>query len=318
MIDVREEVLAAEARIRPLVRETPLEEAFDLGEAARCEAFLKLENLQATGSFKLRGALSKLLALDAAQRRRGVVAASTGNHGLAVAYGLQKLGIQGSIYLPENASPQKVELLRRYGADVRFHSTEPEETERRARAEAERNGQVYLSPYNDPQVVGGQGTIAVELMQQLPAVECVLAAVGGGGLIGGVAGYLKAVRPGVEVIGCLPAHSPVMYASIRAGRIVEMPAKPTLSDGTAGGIEAGALTFDLCRRYVDDWVLVEEAQIRQAMRRIFEEHRLVIEGSAGVPVAAFLQIKDRLAGKKVALILCGGNVDVEVFKRLVC
>ncbi len=318
MIDVREEVLAAEHRIRPFVRETPLEYAFHLSQTARCEAFLKLENLQATGSFKLRGALSKLLALDAAERRRGVVAASTGNHGLAVAYGLQKLGIQGAIYLPENASPQKVELLRRYDADVRFYSTEPEETERHARAEAERAGQVYLSPYNDPQVVGGQGTIAIELLRQLPAVDCVLVAVGGGGLIGGIGGYLKAVRPDVEVVACLPKNSPVMYASIQAGRIVEMPTQPTLSDGTAGGIEAGALTFDLCRRYVDDWVLADEAQIREGMKLIFEQQRLVVEGSAGVAVAAFLQIEERLAGKNVVLVLCGGNVDMKQFKALVC
>ena len=314
-MNVYDEVVAAEARIRPYVRQTPLEYAFGLSEAA--QVYLKLENLQATGSFKLRGALNKLLALDQAQRRKGIVTASTGNHGLAVAYALSTLGMRGSIYLPENPSPQKLAMLRRYDVDLTFHGTDGVEAEREARRVSEQEGRVYVSPYNDPHVMAGQGTIAVEVLKQLDGVDCVMASVGGGGLIAGVAGYLKAVRPRVKVIGCLPQHSPVMYESIRAGRVVEMPVQPTLSDGTAGGIEAGAITFDLCRQYVDDWELVEEEAIGQAMKQIFEEHRLVVEGSAGVTVAAFLQIKERLAGKTVALVLCGGNIDIDKFKTVV-
>ncbi len=315
-MNVYDEVIAAEARIRPYARQTPLEGAFDLSDAA--QVFLKLENLQATGSFKLRGALNKLLALDEAQRRKGIITASTGNHGLAVAYALETLGLRGSIYLPENASPQKVAMLRRYDVALVFHGTDGVEAERQARRVSEQEGRVYVSPYNDPHVIAGQGTIGVEVLKQLDGVDCVMASVGGGGLIAGIGGYLKTARKDVEVIGCLPMNSPVMYESIQAGEIVERLSLPTLSDGTAGGIETGAITFELCRQYVDDWVLVEEEAIGQAMKRIFEQHRLVVEGSAGVTVAAFLQIKKRLAGKTVALVLCGGNIDIDKFKAVVC
>ena len=315
-MNVYHEVIAAEARIRPYARQTPLDAAFDLSDAAR--VFLKLENLQATGSFKLRGALNNLLALDEAQRRQGIITASTGNHGLAVAYALETLGLRGSIYLPENASPQKVAMLRRYDVALVFHGTDGVEAERQARRVSEQEGRVYVSPYNDPHVIAGQGTIAVEVLKQLDGVDCVMASVGGGGLIAGIGGYLKAARPGVEIIGCLPMNSCVMYESIQAGEIVERPLLPTLSDGTVGGIETGAITFELCRQYVDDWVLVEEEAIGQAMKLIFEQHRLVVEGSAGVTVAAFLQIKKRLAGKTVALVLCGGNIDIDQFKAVVC
>ncbi len=318
MIDVHDEVVAAEARIRPYARQTPLEEAFGLSEAAQGRVYLKLENLQATGSFKLRGALNKVLALNDEQRRRGIIAASTGNHALAVAHALSVVGLRGSIYLPENASPQKLAMLRRYDVDLMFHGTDGVEAEREARRVSEAEGRVYVSPYNDPHVVGGQGTVAAELLRELDEVDGVLVSVGGGGFIAGVAGYLKAARPGVEVIGCLPQNSPVMYESIRAGRVVDMPSLPSLSDGTAGGIEADAITFALCQEYVDDWVLVDEPAIARGMRRMFDEHRLVLEGSAGVTVASFLKIKERFAGKTVVLILCGSNIDIDKFKRLIC
>ena len=315
-MNVYDEVVAAEARIRPYVRQTPLDAALGLSDAA--QVFLKLENLQATGSFKLRGALNKLLTLDEAQRRRGLITASTGNHGLAVAHALQALGLRGSIYLPETASPQKLAMLRRYDVPLVFHGADGVEAERFARRVSEQEGRVYVSPYNDPHVVAGQGTIGVEILREMPTVDCVMASVGGGGLIAGIGGYLKALRPAIEVIGCLPTNSRVMYESIQAGAIVDRPSLPTLSDGTAGGIEAGAITFALCQQYVDDWVLVDEDAIGQAMRTIFEQHRLVVEGSAGVTVAAFLQIQARLAGKTVALVLCGGNIDIEKFKAVVC
>jgi len=318
MNSLHDAVLAAEARIRPYVRETPLVRAFDLSRACGGPVFLKLENLQATGSFKLRGALNKLLAMDEAQRRRGIVTASTGNHGLAVAHALQILGLHGTIFLPENASLQKVERLRQYDVALHFYGHDGIDAEREARRVGLQETRPYISPYNDRDVVAGQGTLAIELLRRLDGVDCVLASVGGGGLIAGVGGFLKAVRPEIEVIGCLPQHSPVMYASIRAGRIVEMPVQPTLSDGTAGGIEADALTLALCRQFVDRWVLVDEAEIRQGMRHVFEHHRLVVEGAAGVTVAAALQCKEKLAGKTTALILCGGNIDIETFKAAVC
>jgi threonine dehydratase len=317
MISISKDVLAAEARIRPFIRETPLHHSLYLSKLGSCEAYLKLENLQHTGSFKTRGALNKLLSLSARQRRAGVVAASTGNHGLAVAYGARKLGISATIYLPENASLQKVQALRNYEVEIRFYGNDCEATESHAKAEARKTGQIYLSPYNDPKVVGGQGTIGIEILRQCESVDSIMVSVGGGGLIGGIAGYVKGLRGDVEIIGCLPENSPVMYESVRAGRIVHSAVSPTLSDGTAGGIEAGAITFEPCRRYVDDWVLVSENEIRDGMKLVFDYERVVIEGAAGVVVASFVKIKEKLKGRNVILVMCGGNIDIEKFKKLV-
>jgi threonine dehydratase len=317
MMNISKEVLAAEARIRPFIRETPLHYSLFLSKLGRCEAYLKLENLQHTGSFKARGALNKLFSLSAPERRTGVVAASTGNHGLAVAFGATQLGINGTIFLPENASPQKVQALRNYEVEIKFYGNDCEATESHARAEAGKTGQVYLSPYNDPKVVGGQGTIGIEILRQAESIDSIMVSVGGGGLISGIAGYVKGLRGDIEIIGCLPENSPVMYDCVRAGRIVDSVVSPTLSDGTAGGIEAGAITFEPCQRYVDDWVLVSENEIRDGMKFVFEHERFVIEGAASVVVASFAKIKEKLKGRNVILVMCGGNIDIEEFKKLI-
>jgi len=317
MINIREEVVAAETRIRDFIRQTPLDESFHLSKIANCQAFLKLENLQHTGSFKVRGAMNKLLSLDPREREAGVVAASTGNHGLAVAYGLKRLSVPGTIFLPENASPQKVRRLRNYDVHIQFTGRECEETEIYSREFAQKSGQVYISPYNDPQIIGGQGTVAMELINQLESVDSILLAVGGGGLISGVAGFLKETGKEVEIIGCVPQNSSVMADSVRAGHIVHTPVRPTLSDGTAGGIEDGSITFEPCKKYVDDWVLVTEDEIQNGMRLIFEQHGYVVEGAASVVAASFLKLKDRFEGKHVVLVMCGGNIDIDKFKALV-
>ena len=317
MIDIHEHVLSAERRIRPHIRETPLDHSFYLSALSGGRVSLKLENLQHTGSFKIRGAMNKLLSLTPEERKAGVVTASTGNHGLAVAHGISQLDIPGSIFLPENPSLQKLEMLRHYGADIEFYGTSCEITESHAREEARKRGRIYVPPYNDPHIIGGQGTVGVELLAQWDSVECIMAAVGGGGLISGIASYVKEKGNDVEIIGCLPQNSPVMYESIRAGWIVDAPVLPTLSDATAGGIEHGSITFDLCKQYVDDWILVGEDEIRDGMKLIFEEHRYVIEGAAGVVVAGFLRFIKRLRNKRVALVICGGNIEIGKFKDLV-
>lgn len=318
MLDIHGLVLAAEKRIRSHIRQTPLELSADLGRESGGPVFLKLENIQHTGSFKVRGAINRLMTLDDDQRSAGIVTASSGNHGLATAYGMSRLGIDGVIYLPENASPLKVRMLESLGAQIRFHGQTCEATETHARRQAEKSGQVYISPYNDVWVVGGQGTVGLEILGRLPHVDCIMVSVGGGGLISGIAGMVKAVRQEICVVGCLPALSPVMAASVKAGRILDTPAQATLSDGTAGGIEPVTITFDPCRTLVDDWVLVTEDEIRRAMVRVFDNHRLVIEGAAGVTVAGFIKMAPRLAGKTVALVVCGGNIDVGLFKTIVC
>ena len=301
-MDIALEVTRAEQRIRSRVRETPLEPSEALGPGGgQGRLLLKCENLQHTGSFKARGALNALLSLSSEERARGVVAASSGNHGAAVAWGLRALGAQGTIFVPEGASSTKVAAIRRQGAEVRAFGDDASLAEGRARAFAAERGMPYISPYNDARVIAGQGTVAVELCRQLERINAVFVPVGGGGLVSGIAGYLKAVLPGVRVIGCQPEASPVMARSVEAGAIVDIPSGPTLSDGTAGGIEPGAITLPLCRSLVDEFVLITEDQIREALRLVLETHHLLIEGAAGrrrrgVPPGAGAVPRRRLGG----------------------
>lgn len=285
-----------------------------LSELTGADVYVKLENLQHTGSFKARGALNKLLSLDERQRAAGVVAASTGNHGAGFAFALAKLGMAGVVFVPENASPAKVTNIRRLGAEVRFFGDESAAAEVHARDYAAQRGMVYISPYNDWDVVAGQGTIGVEIARQLPDVDALVASLGGGGLISGTAGYLKAVKPDVFVVAASARNSNVMMKSIRAGRIVTIDHLPTLSDGTAGGVEEGAITFDLCRELVDHFVDVDENAIKAAMRLFIESHHMLLEGAAGVAIAGLLASKDRLAGRKAAVVICGANIDAAGLK----
>lgn len=315
--NVLQSILQAEQKIRPYIRKTPLEYSPLLSKITSGQVYLKLENLQITGSFKVRGAMNALLSLSKQQCARGVVAASSGNHGIAVAFGLNTLSINGTIFVPEDTSSAKVAAISDYGVDTRFWSTDCLETEIHARSYAEQNDMLYLSPYNNLHVVAGQGTIGVELCQQLKQIDVVLAALGGGGLISGIAEYLKTVFPHAEVIGCSPMHSPVMAKSVQAGRILDMESLPTLSDGTAGGIEKDAITFPLCQRLVDDYILVSEDEIRHAMRLFIETHHMLIEGAAGVPLAALLKMPERFQGKTVIIVLCGANISLETLKSVI-
>jgi threonine dehydratase len=235
----------------PYIRETPLDYSPYFSELSGANVYLKLENLQHTGSFKLRGAFNKLLSMSEEDRESGGVAASSGNHGAAIAYAMNKLGVTGPIFVPEQTSPTKVDAIKRAGGDVRFFGTDGLDTETHAREYAAEHGMVYLSPYNDMDVIAGQGTCGVEIAQQLAEVDAIFIAVGGGGLISGVGAFLKSVNPSVTVVSCQPAASAVMTESIKAGKILDLPSDPTLSDGTAGGIEAEAITFDICRDITD-------------------------------------------------------------------
>lgn len=310
------EVLRAEQRLRAYVRETPLIESMALGAQGQCRVFLKLENLQLTGSFKVRGALNMVLSLPIAQRRYGVVTASSGNHAAGVAYALRLLGVPGVIFVSETAAPAKLALLQRLGATIRCHGRDPLEAEFAAQHFAVQQGMTYVSPYNDVRVIAGQGSVGVEVARQLPSIDRVYVAVGGGGLIAGVAGYLKALNPALTVVGCQPAAAPVMCESIRAGQVVEWPLHATLSDATAGGIEPGAITFDVCRALVDSFVVVGEEEIAAAMRWCIVHEQLLIEGAAGVAVAGYLQDVAHVRGRNVVIVICGANVGVEVLRQI--
>ncbi len=306
----------AAVRIADYVEHTELRWSRALSERLGAEVWCKLENRQATGSFKLRGATNRLLTLTGAQLERGCVAASSGNHGAAVACALQRLGADGVIFVPEHTSPAKVAKIRAYGSRVEFVGTDGLDTEQHARAVAARRGLFYVSPYNDEEVIAGQGTVGIEILEALPDLDAVVIAVGGGGLVAGVGSVLKHHDPGIRVIGCQPSASPVMARSVAAGAILDLPSQPTLSDGTAGGIERDAITLPFCQAVVDDWVLVDEPQIAAAMRCYTEDEGDVIEGAAGVALAGLAVRRAGLEGAKIAVIICGGNVSDDVLESV--
>lgn len=316
MFDIKTEVLKAENRIRIHIRETPLDFSVPLSKLTNANLYLKCENLQYTGSFKVRGAFNALLSLKKEQQN-GIVAASTGNHGAAIAYGLYKLNLPGVIFVPENVSPVKKENIGFYNASLRLYGEDCVETELQAINYAKQQGMVYVSPYNNTEVIAGQGTIGVELMRQLDSIDVLFIPVGGGGLIGGIAGYIKALAPKTKIIGCLPENSPVMSESIKAGKIISMETLPTLSDATAGGIEPDSITFDLCREYVDDFVLVTEREIQSAIQTVLKAHHLLIEGAAGVALASFLKCAQHYQGKNAVVVLSGANISLETLRNVI-
>lgn len=316
--DWQQSILVALERIRTSVLETPLEPASDLFPDLRAGVFFKREDLQHTGSFKLRGATNKILSLTPDQAARGVIAASNGNHGLGVAAAARRAEIAAEVYVSWHVSPSKAAKIEQSGARIVRAGSDPLQAELAARSSAEKSGKVFISPYNDLEIMAGQGTIAVELMQQMPEgkLDAVFVAVGGGGLVGGIGAYLKQASPQTEVVGCWAQNSPVLYECIRAGRIIDVQEKPTLSESTAGGLEADSVTLDVCKRVIDRSLLVSEDEILAAMRKVKEKQGWLMEGAAAVALAALLKESGRYAGKSVVVLICGGNVSDEVRGRL--
>lgn len=315
-LDIPAEVVAAEQRIHAHVRQTPRERSRWLSRLADADVFLKLECQQITGSFKLRGAMNKVLSLSDEERSAGILTASSGNHGTAVAYLMTRFGIPGTIFLPESVAPSKLEAIEAYDADTELVPGDGIEAERRARKLAGERGQTYVSPYNDPLIIGGQGTVSLELRRQLERIDVVLVPVGGGGLASGIAGYLKSVDPEVTIIGCQPEHSCVMYESVKAGRVLDLESQPTLADGTAGGIDQDSITFEFCRDLIDEWVLLTEDEIGAAIVATADKQHLLIEGAAAMPIAALLRDPQRFTGKTVVLVVTGSKLSLKTLHKL--
>jgi threonine dehydratase len=309
-------VLEAYARIEPHIRLTECRRSAVLSEVAGADVWLKLENTQLSGSFKLRGVMNRLLTLAPDEKGKRLVAASTGNHGAAFAHGVTRLGLEGLLFLPRNTVAKKLEAIKASGIPYELVGDDCVETENHAHAHAEANGLVWVSPYNDPAIVAGQGTIGLELREQVADLDAVLIPVGGGGLAGGIAAFTKAVAPSTRIIGCEPTASAVMHESVKAGRIVEMESLPTLSDATAGGIEEGSITFDLCRKYVDSYDLLDEDEIAAAIRFLHDEEELTVEGGAALPVAVMLRRPEALRGRTVALVITGSKIDEAVLDAI--
>jgi threonine dehydratase len=315
-----EDVLQAEARIRPFLAPTPLRPSFTLpagfGGHGR-SAWLKLECWQPTGSFKVRGALSTLSALTREERERGVVAASAGNHALGVAYAAAALGgeIAATLFVPETAPRAKVEKLRAFPVTVVERGATYDDAAEEAHAQAARTGATYVHAFDDPRTAAGQGTCGLEIVEELPEVGTILVPVGGGGLIAGIATAVKARRPDVRIVAVQAAASPALSESLRLGRpLLTYDARPTLADGLAGGI--GVLVFEH-RALIDAVVNVPEAEIERAMVALLERDQVLAEGAGAVTVAALRAgLVPDLDGRPVVAVVTGANVDVPVLARL--
>ena len=300
--------------LKSVVRRTDVLPAPKLNPEA--ELYLKTENLQITGSFKVRGSYYKMSRLTPEERARGVIACSAGNHAQGVALAAQKNGIKAVICLPDGAPISKVEATKSYGAEVCLVEGVNDDAYRRALELRDEKGYSFIHPFNDEDVIAGQGTIALELAEQLPDMDAVIVPVGGGGLISGIAFTLKSLNPSVKVYGVQAAGAPSMRNSLRDGKIETLSGVSTIADGIAVK-QPGDLTYEICQKYVDEIVTVTDDEIAAAILALMEQHKLVTEGAGAVSVAAAMFNKVDIRGKKVVCLLSGGNIDVTILSRVI-
>ena len=309
--------MEAHERTRDYLIPTPLEFSRYLSDQIDGEVWLKLDLVQRTASFKFRGALNKILSLTEEELDGGVVSASTGNYALAVAEAMRIRNRRATIYVGNDMDESRLGILRAHGLDLVVVDGDAWGAEIEARRVGDEEGKVYVSPYNDPIVVGGQGTCGYEISQQLPDLDAAFFACGAGGLLTGSSAWLKSHNPDVRTFGVSPSNSPVMFESVRQDKMITMDTKPTLADTCGGGVDLDTITLDYCRRYSDGIVLLSEDEIAAAIRLLFEQHRLVAEGSGVLGIGGILKNKEEFKGKKVVAVVCGRNIDLEVFKRII-
>lgn len=301
-----EHIRAAASRLEGQVLRTPCVESRTLSQITGCQVFLKFENLQYTASFKERGACNKLAQLSADERARGVVAMSAGNHAQGVAYHAQRLGLRAVIVMPRFTPGVKVERTRGFGAEVVLHGDTLDESRAHARTLAAQQGLVFVHPYDDEAIVAGQGTVALEMLADVPDLDTLVIAVGGGGLIAGMATAAKALRPGIEVIGVQTKRFPAMVNAIKGTHLPQ--GSSTIAEGIAVGTP-GDVNLAIVRERVDDLLLVDEGDIEQAIVMLLEIEKTLVEGAGAAGLAAVLKHSDRFKGRRVGLVLCGGNID---------
>lgn len=309
------EIERAGDQIGRVILRTPIIYSEALSKLTGKEIFLKLENLQKTGSFKIRGAYYKLSRLSGSKRVREVVAASAGNHAQGVAYASSLLGIHSTIVMPESAPLAKQMATRAYGGEVILFGRNTDEALCHARG-MEETGRIFIHPFDDEEVIAGQGTIGLEILEDVPEVEGIIVPVGGGGLISGISTIVKKRKPKVRIIGVQSSHAPAAVRSLERKRIVEVKVKPTLADGIAVG-KIGEITFPILQQKVDEMVIVEEEEIASAILMLMERKRLVAEGAGASPLAALLSRRIRIKAKKVVLVISGGNIDVHLLDRII-
>ena len=305
-------VLEARGRIRNFVVKSPLKPSFELGRRTAAQVFLKLENMQATGSFKIRGAANAILKLSEEGSAAGVVAASSGNHGRAVAYVAQQLGIASTICMTNLVPEDKIRGIREFGADVVLHGDDQNQAVKMALRVAEERDFKLIPPFDDALIISGQGTIGLEILEQMPDIEVLVVPVSGGGLMSGIATAARAIQPNMEIIGVTTRYDAAIYESIRAGRLTMVGERPSIADALPGPIPLdNRYTFRICRDQVDEIVPVADEAIAHAMRFAIDHEKVVLEGGGAIGIAHVLENSSKWRGRKVAVVCSGNNVSRE-------
>lgn len=308
------EIEKAYKNIKNDIHETPLVYSQKLSEISGANVYLKMEHLQKTGSFKIRGVLNKLSSVSENDFDKTFVAASTGNHAAAFAYASEKFGFNGVLFLPENVSEVKLKALDKYKIDKRLFGKNSMETEQKATIFAKEIDGILIHPYNDENIIKGQGTIGLEIYKQLPEVTKILVPIGGGGLISGICSYFSDYK-NTEVIGCQPKNASEMYDSITQNHIVSPSTLATIADASAGGIENNSITFDICKKHISNFEIINEESIKKAVAFMIKQHKIEIEPTAAIPVAAMLNSRD-YKNENVVLALTGKKIDKELLNKI--
>ena len=311
-----ESIRKAQKTIKKHVKTTPIVRSYPLSERCQAEVFLKMENQQHTNSFKVRGALNRMSQLKAREKKKGVVTASSGNHAQGVAYAAQQLGIPATIVVPNEVSKAKLKKVREFDVEVVLGGGF-DEVEAKAREMAKTEKLTYVSPYNDYAVMAGQGTIGLEIIEDIDFFDSIIVPVGGGGLIAGIAVAVKSIRPETQVIGVQTEASSTMYQSWLAGEVVEIEESDTLAEAFLGGVEKGSLTLDVIMDYVDNIVLVDEETVAEAIRLLWIEEEQMIEGAGATAISPLLETPDRFNGHTVVCVVSGGNIEKSLFDRII-
>ena len=321
-MEIYKQILQANNQIKSntqYVNTTPLEKSINLSEKYNVDLFFKCEHFQRTGSFKYRGALNKILNLTSNEKINGVTAASTGNHGLGVSLAASICNIPATVYVPNNSCQDKLKLISSFGSKlIQVKSNDCLDAEKVARSNAKKNNQCFISPYNDLDIIYGQGTIGIEILDQVKDLDAIFVSVGGGGLISGIAHAVKSINSNIQIIGCWPENSPTLYDSLNLGYISKTSRDDdTLSDATAGKVEINSITLGLLKNHIDHKVLISEQEIKYAMKEILFSEKWVIEGSAAVAYAGFLKLRHLFEQKKIATLLCGRNISINKFIKII-
>jgi len=307
----------AKENIYTLAKRTPLVHSQFLSKFCGGEVYLKLENQQITNSFKIRGAINRITQLTLEERRLGIVTASTGNHAQGVAHVAEHLNIPVKIFVPTNTSKAKLDKIKKYNVEVILYATRCDEVELKAREVAIKEGLIYISPYNDEGIIAGQGTIGLEILDELQHVDIIIVPVGGGGLISGIAIAAKSLNPNVQIIGVQSEVAPTVHESLKADKIVVIEEQDSLAEGLLGGLEKDAITFKLIQKYVDDLVLVQEETIKEAIQQLWEKENQIAEGAGAIAIAPILENKDKFKDKTVVSVISGGNIEENLFQKIV-